>query len=61
VQRVPVKIVLDPGQTLAGTLRPGMSVEASIDTTPGTGAARTDVCAASPAPSLAMAPAPQFR
>ncbi|MFJ4143196.1 HlyD family secretion protein [Pseudomonas sp. NPDC089734] len=32
VQRIPVKIVLDPGQVLAGHLRVGMSVEASIDT-----------------------------
>jgi len=31
VQRVPVKIVLDD-KTLAGSLRPGMSVEATIDT-----------------------------
>jgi membrane fusion protein (multidrug efflux system) len=32
VQRIPVKIVLDPGQSLAERLRVGMSVEASIDT-----------------------------
>ncbi|EPL03280.1 HlyD family secretion protein [Pseudomonas sp. CF161] len=32
VQRIPVKIVLDPGQALAERLRVGMSVEASIDT-----------------------------
>ena len=32
VQRIPVKIVLDPGQPLAERLRVGMSVEASIDT-----------------------------
>jgi membrane fusion protein (multidrug efflux system) len=32
VQRIPVKIVLDPGQVLAERLRVGMSVEASIDT-----------------------------
>jgi membrane fusion protein (multidrug efflux system) len=32
VQRVPVKIRLDPGQPLIGQLRPGMSVEAYIDT-----------------------------
>jgi membrane fusion protein (multidrug efflux system) len=31
VQRVPVKIVLDD-KTLAGRLRPGMSVEATVDT-----------------------------
>ncbi|WP_459744169.1 HlyD family secretion protein [Pseudomonas sp. 3A(2025)] len=33
VQRIPVKIVLEPGQPLAERLRVGMSVEASIDTT----------------------------
>jgi membrane fusion protein (multidrug efflux system) len=32
VQRIPVKIVLDPGQPLAERLRVGMSVEVSIDT-----------------------------
>jgi membrane fusion protein (multidrug efflux system) len=32
VQRIPVKIILDPGTRLLGSLRPGMSVEASIDT-----------------------------
>jgi membrane fusion protein (multidrug efflux system) len=32
VQRIPVKIVLEPGQALAGDLRPGMSVEPTIDT-----------------------------
>jgi membrane fusion protein (multidrug efflux system) len=32
VQRIPVKIVLEPGQPLADRLRVGMSVEASIDT-----------------------------
>jgi len=32
VQRIPVKIVLDPGQPLSSRLRAGMSVEASIDT-----------------------------
>jgi membrane fusion protein, multidrug efflux system len=31
VQRIPVKIVLDDGE-LAGLLRPGMSVEPTIDT-----------------------------
>jgi membrane fusion protein (multidrug efflux system) len=30
VQRIPVKIVLDPKNPLAGRLRPGMSVEATI-------------------------------
>ena len=32
VQRIPVKIVLDPGNPLAGVLRPGMSVYPTIDT-----------------------------
>jgi len=34
VQRIPVKIVLDPGSPLAGNLRPGMSVYPAIDTKP---------------------------
>ena len=32
VQRIPVKIELDPNEPLAGRLRPGMSVEPTIDT-----------------------------
>jgi membrane fusion protein, multidrug efflux system len=32
VQRIPVKIVIDRGEPLAGMLRPGMSVEPTIDT-----------------------------
>jgi membrane fusion protein, multidrug efflux system len=32
VQRVPVKIVLDPGQQTAGRLRPGLSVTAEVST-----------------------------
>jgi membrane fusion protein (multidrug efflux system) len=32
VQRIPVKIVLDPGHPLVGKLRPGMSVIATIHT-----------------------------
>jgi len=32
VQRIPVKIVLEPGHALAGRLRPGMSVTATIHT-----------------------------
>jgi membrane fusion protein, multidrug efflux system len=34
VQRIPVKIVIDKGEPLAGMLRPGMSVEPTIDTRP---------------------------
>src|SRR5579859_1938709 len=34
VQRIPVKITIDQGQSLAGVLRPGMSVEPSINTKP---------------------------
>jgi membrane fusion protein (multidrug efflux system) len=41
VQRIPVKIRLDSSEPLAGRLRPGMSVEASVDTNP---AARGSVC-----------------
>jgi membrane fusion protein (multidrug efflux system) len=37
VQRIPVKIRLDTSQPLIGRLRPGMSVEASIDTRPAEG------------------------
>jgi len=32
VQRIPVKILIDPGNALAGKLRPGMSVIATIHT-----------------------------
>jgi membrane fusion protein, multidrug efflux system len=32
VQRVPVKIVLDQNESLGSLVRPGMSVEATIDT-----------------------------
>ncbi|MDH4065691.1 MAG: HlyD family secretion protein, partial [Acidobacteriota bacterium] len=32
VQRVPVKIVLDPGQDTDGQLRPGLSVVPTVDT-----------------------------
>ena len=35
VQRVPVKIVLDPGQAMAGRLRPGLSVIAMVHTNGG--------------------------
>jgi len=34
VQRIPVKIALDPNAAITGRLRPGMSVEAVIDTKP---------------------------
>jgi membrane fusion protein (multidrug efflux system) len=34
VQRVPVKITIDPHDPLLGQLRPGMSVEPAIDTKP---------------------------
>jgi membrane fusion protein, multidrug efflux system len=44
VQRIPVKIRLDPRQPLMGQLRPGMSVEASIDTRPNATAASTANC-----------------
>jgi membrane fusion protein (multidrug efflux system) len=39
VQRIPVKIRIESRQPLLGLLRPGMSVEASIDTRPGAGSA----------------------
>jgi len=39
VQRIPVKIRFDSNQPLIGRLRPGMSVEASIDTKPAAGSA----------------------
>jgi membrane fusion protein (multidrug efflux system) len=32
VQRIPVKIVIDSGDPLAGDLRPGMSVTATVNT-----------------------------
>lgn len=38
VQRIPVKIVLEPGQPLADQLRAGMSVEARVDLQGGEGA-----------------------
>jgi membrane fusion protein, multidrug efflux system len=34
VQRIPVKIAVEPNDPLAGRLRPGMSVEPTIDTKP---------------------------
>jgi membrane fusion protein, multidrug efflux system len=59
VQRIPVKIVLDPNQALIGSLRAGMSVEASIDTKPV--ADSPPACAASVGTSLAMARLPRSR
>jgi membrane fusion protein, multidrug efflux system len=38
VQRIPVKIAIDKKDPLLGTLRPGMSVEPTIDTKPGAAA-----------------------
>ena len=32
VQRLPIRIAIDPGQPMAERLRPGMSVEAAVDT-----------------------------
>ena len=46
VQRIPVKIVLDPHQPLLGSLRAGMSVEASIETKPVSGSVPAATCAA---------------
>ena len=45
VQRIPIKIRLDSSQQLIGQLRPGMSVEASVDTKPTHG---TSACPAIP-------------
>ncbi len=41
VQRIPVRITLDPGSAGSGDLRPGMSVTPSIDTNAAPGVART--------------------
>jgi membrane fusion protein (multidrug efflux system) len=46
VQRIPVKIAIDPSDPLRGELRPGMSVTATVDTkmpAPGAGPARLTV------------------
>jgi membrane fusion protein (multidrug efflux system) len=59
VQRIPVKIVLDPHQQLIGNLRAGMSVEASIDTKPQANSASTATCAAAAGAALAVARSPQ--
>jgi membrane fusion protein (multidrug efflux system) len=39
VQRIPVKIIVDQRDPLAGILRPGMSVEPTVDTKPSSGRA----------------------
>jgi membrane fusion protein, multidrug efflux system len=59
VQRIPVKIVLDGRQTLIGSLRPGMSVEASIDTKPGVGSSPPAACVSPSVSSLAMSSSPR--
>jgi len=59
VQRIPVKIALDSRQALIGSLRPGMSVEAAIDTKPGRGSASAASCAVPPDSSLAMIRSPR--
>jgi len=59
VQRIPVKIALDSRQTMIGSLRPGMSVEASIDTKSGEGSAPVASCAVPSDSSLAMIPSPR--
>jgi membrane fusion protein (multidrug efflux system) len=56
VQRIPVKIVLDPHQALVGSLRAGMSVEASIETKPVAAAASTCVAAAGTPFAMARSP-----
>ncbi|HEY4167566.1 MAG TPA: HlyD family secretion protein, partial [Reyranella sp.] len=54
VQRVPVKIVLDPKDPLAADLRPGLSVTATVDTRN-----RPTQTAAQPAPQAGGAKAQQ--
>jgi len=62
VQRIPVKIRLDPDDPLSGALRPGMSVEPTIDTKPAVDAAapvaqdKAPAAAADPATSPTSAP-----
>jgi membrane fusion protein (multidrug efflux system) len=51
VQRVPVKIVLDPKDPLAAQLRPGLSVTATVDTH-----SKPVQTAAQPAPQAGSAP-----
>jgi membrane fusion protein, multidrug efflux system len=40
VQRVPVRIALDPGDAMLGALRPGLSTTVSVDTRPAARRAR---------------------
>jgi membrane fusion protein (multidrug efflux system) len=61
VQRIPVKIILDPHQPLIGSLRAGMSVEAAIDTKPVIGSAPSAACTAAAGASLAMVRLPRSR
>ena len=63
VQRLPVRIAIDPGQELAARLRPGMSVTAEVDTgaTAREGQAQSAVQGARPAaqPQPAAQPGPR--
>jgi membrane fusion protein (multidrug efflux system) len=52
-QRLPVKIVIDRGQPLAGALRPGLSVEVKVDVTRQTGLGFADAAAAAAPAELA--------
>jgi membrane fusion protein, multidrug efflux system len=61
VQRIPVKIDLDSRQALIGSLRPGMSVEASIDTKSRGHSEPTMNCAAPAGASLARISPPRTR
>jgi membrane fusion protein (multidrug efflux system) len=57
VQRIPVRIVLDRANPLAGELRPGMSVVATIDTRPHQSAAAAPATAPPTAAAGAGGPA----
>jgi membrane fusion protein, multidrug efflux system len=59
VQRIPVKIILDPRQPLIGSLRAGMSVETSIETRPLSGSPPS--CAPVAGTTLAMVRSPRSR
>jgi len=50
VQRIPVKIAIDPGSALIGLLRPGMSVVVTVDTKPPAPSARNSAAAPDVAP-----------